>query len=91
MSNITAKMVKELRDRTGAGMMECKKALINSSGDMDKAVEEMRKAGQAKADKKSSRIAAEGVITLSISEDNKTVNMMEINCETDLWLKMKIF
>ena len=67
MSNITAQMVKELRDRTGAGMMECKKALLDSSGDMDKAVEEMRKAGQAKADKKSSRIAAEGEITLSIS------------------------
>ena len=91
MSNITAKMVKELRDRTGAGMMECKKALINSSGDMDKAVEEMRKAGQAKADKKSSRIAAEGVITLSISEDNKTVNMMEINCETDFVAKDENF
>ena len=66
MSNINAQMVKELRDRTGAGMMECKKALINSLGDMDKAVEEMRKAGQAKADKKSSRIAAEGVIALSL-------------------------
>lgn len=91
MSNINAKMVKELRDRTGAGMMECKKALINSSGDMDKAVEEMRKAGQAKADKKSSRIAAEGVITLSISEDNKTVNMMEINCETDFVAKDENF
>ena len=91
MSDITAKMVKELRDRTGAGMMECKKALINSSGDMDKAVEEMRKAGQAKADKKSSRIAAEGVITLSISEDNKTVNMMEINCETDFVAKDENF
>ena len=72
-------------------MMECKKALINSSGDMDKAVEEMRKAGQAKADKKSSRIAAEGVITLSISEDNKTVNMMEINCETDFVAKDENF
>ena len=83
MSNITAQMVKELRDRTGAGMMECKKALLEASGDMEKAVEEMRKAGQAKADKKSSRIAAEGVLTLSVSEDNKIANMIEINCETD--------
>ena len=91
MSNITAQMVKELRDRTGAGMMECKKALQDSSGDMDKAVEEMRKAGQAKADKKSSRIAAEGVITLSISDDNSIANMVEINCETDFVAKDENF
>ena len=91
MSNITAQMVKELRDRTGAGMMECKKALLDSSGNMDKAVEEMRKAGQAKADKKSSRIAAEGVITLSISDDNLIANMIEINCETDFVAKDENF
>ena len=91
MSNITAQMVKELRDRTGAGMMECKKALLDSSGDMDKAVEEMRKAGQAKADKKSSRIAAEGVVTLSISDDNSIANMVEINCETDFVAKDENF
>ena len=91
MSNITAQMVKELRDRTGAGMMECKKALLDSSGDMDKAVEEMRKAGQAKADKKSSRIAAEGVITLSISDDNSIANIVEINCETDFVAKDENF
>ncbi len=91
MTNISAKMVKELRDRTGAGMMECKKALTNSSGDMDKAVEEMRKAGQAKADKKSSRITAEGVIALSISENNQTANMIEINCETDFVAKDENF
>ena len=91
MSNITAQMVKELRDRTGAGMMECKKALLDFSGDMDKAVEEMRKAGQAKADKKSSRIAAEGVITLSISDDNSIANIVEINCETDFVAKDENF
>ncbi len=91
MSNISAKMVKELRDRTGAGMMECKKALTNSLGDMEKAVEEMRKAGQAKADKKSSRIAAEGVITLSISENKKIANIIEINCETDFVAKDENF
>ena len=91
MSNITAQMVKELRDRTGAGMMECKKALLDSSGNMDKAVEEMRKAGQAKADKKSSRIAAEGVVTLSISDDNSIANIVEINCETDFVAKDENF
>jgi len=91
MSNINAQMVKELRDRTGAGMMECKKALLEASGDMEKAVEEMRKAGQAKADKKSSRIAAEGVLTLSVSEDNKIANMIEINCETDFVAKDENF
>ena len=84
-------MVKELRDRTGAGMMECKKALLEASGDMEKAVEEMRKAGQAKADKKSSRIAAEGVLTLSVSEDNKIANMIEINCETDFVAKNETY
>ena len=56
MSNITAQMVKELRERTGAGMMECKKALVEAGGDMNKAIDTMRKAGQAKADKKSSRL-----------------------------------
>ena len=81
MNNISAQMVKELRDRTGAGMMECKKALIESEGSMDKAIETMRKAGQAKADKKSSRIAAEGVVNLAMN--NSFVNMIEINCETD--------
>ena len=64
---ISAKLVKDLRDRTGAGMMECKKALVESNGDIEIAIENMRKAGQAKADKKSSRIAAEGVIKINIS------------------------
>ena len=64
---ITASMVKELRERTGAGMMECKKALTQSAGDMESAIELMRKSGLAKADKKSSRIAAEGVILAVIS------------------------
>jgi elongation factor Ts len=90
MSNITAKMVKELRDRTGAGMMECKKALLEADGDMDKAVDSMRKAGQAKADKKSSRIAAEGIISLSINNNGKA-NMVEINCETDFVAKDENF
>ena len=89
MNNISAQMVKELRDRTGAGMMECKKALIESEGSMDKAIEAMRKAGQAKADKKSSRIAAEGVVNLAMN--NSFVNMIEINCETDFVAKDENF
>ena len=89
MSKITAQMVKELRDRTGAGMMECKKALTQAVGNMDKAIEAMRKAGQAKADKKSSRIAAEGVITLSMKDNY--ANMIEINCETDFVAKDENF
>ena len=90
MSNITAQMVKELRERTGAGMMECKKALVEASGDMNKAIDTMRKAGQAKADKKSSRIAAEGVIKLVV-KDKKVANMLEVNCETDFVAKDKNF
>ena len=90
MSNITAQMVKELRERTGAGMMECKKALVEASGDMNKAIDTMRKAGQAKADKKSSRVAAEGVIKLVV-KDKKVANMIEVNCETDFVAKDKNF
>ena len=90
MSNITAQMVKELRERTGAGMMECKKALVEAGGDMNKAIDTMRKAGQAKADKKSSRIAAEGVIKLVV-KDKKVANMLEVNCETDFVAKDKNF
>jgi elongation factor Ts len=80
---ITASMVKELRDRTGAGMMECKKALTESGGDMESAIELMRKSGLAKADKKASRIAAEGVIVSAISADNAQGAVVEVNCETD--------
>ena len=86
MSNITAQMVKQLRDRTGAGMMECKKALTEAQGDMDKALDAMRKAGQAKADKKSSRVAAEGIIKF-VTNDNKNFNLVEVNCETDFVAK----
>ncbi|MFK8028286.1 MAG: translation elongation factor Ts [Gammaproteobacteria bacterium] len=80
---ITAAMVKELRERTGAGMMECKKALSESGGDMDAAIELMRKSGQAKADKKASRVAAEGAVIISISDDAKSGVILEVNCETD--------
>ena len=80
---ITAAMVKELRERTGSGMMECKKALQESNGDIDKAIENMRKAGLAKADKKAGRIAAEGRVAIEISDDGKLAVILEINCETD--------
>ncbi len=80
---ITAALVKELRERTGAGMMECKKALVETDGDIEAAIENMRKSGQAKAAKKAGRIAAEGVIVLSFSDDNGKAAMVEVNCETD--------
>lgn len=80
---ITAALVKELRERTGSGMMECKKALVAADGDIEKAVEEMRKAGQAKADKKSSRTAADGVVVIEVADDSKRAAMVEINSETD--------
>ena len=88
---ITASMVKELRERTGAGMMECKKALSESSGDMDAAIELMRKSGQAKADKKASRVAAEGTIVVMISDDSKQGVILEVNCETDFVAKDESF
>jgi elongation factor Ts len=81
--NITADAVKQLRERTGAGMMECKKALVETKGDLDAAAELMRKQGLAKADKKATRVAAEGVIVISKSADARTAAMVEVNCETD--------
>jgi elongation factor Ts len=80
-------MVKELRERTGAGMMECKKALVDANGDMDAAIEAMRKAGLAKADKKASRVAAEGKVVQAISADGKQAVMVEVNSETDFVAK----
>jgi len=80
---VTAELVRELRERTGAGMMECKKALEASSGDINVAIEAMRKAGQAKADKKSGRVAAEGIIVINIQADGKAASIVEVNCETD--------
>src|SRR6267378_6472630 len=81
--NITADTVKQLRERTGAGMMECKKALVETKGDLDAAADLMRKQGLAKADKKASRVAAEGVVVIEKSSDAHTAAMVEINCETD--------
>jgi elongation factor Ts len=76
-------MVKELRERTGAGMMECKKALVAAEGDLDVAAENMRKAGLAKADKKAGRVAAEGVVVVAVADDAKRAAIVEINSETD--------
>jgi elongation factor Ts len=79
--NITADSVKQLRERTGAGMMECKKALVETQGDLDAAAELMRKTGLAKADKKASRVAAEG--TVAVARQGASAVLVEVNCETD--------
>ncbi len=89
--SISAAMVKELRGRTGSGMMECKKALAAADGDMELAIENMRKAGLAKADKKSGRIAAEGRIAVAQSADTKNAVIIDINCETDFVAKGDTF
>jgi len=84
---ITASMVKELRERTSAGMMECKKALSETDGDMDAAVQLLRTSGAAKADKKAGRVAAEGVVSIYISDDKKLGVIVEVNSETDFVAK----
>jgi len=88
---ITAAMVKELREMTGAGMMDCKKALAENDGDMDKAVEYLREKGIAKAGKKASRIAAEGIVATNLSADKKTASIVEVNSETDFVAKNEKF
>ncbi len=88
---VTAAMVKELRTRTGAAMMECKKALVETNGDIEAAIDFLRKSGLAQADKKASRVAAEGKIALSISTDGKQAVMVEVNCETDFVAKDENF
>lgn len=88
---ITAAMVKELREMTGAGMMDCKKALNETNGNMDEAVEFLRKNGQAKAEKKASRIAAEGIVMLKVAEDSKKAVAVEVNAETDFVAKNEKF
>lgn len=88
---ITAKMVKELREMTGVGMMDCKKALTATDGDMDKAVEFLREKGLATAQKKAGRIAAEGIVMLKVSEDDKKAVAVEVNAETDFVAKNEKF
>lgn len=81
--NITASMVKDLRTQTGAGMMDCKKALVEAEGDIAKAVDILREKGLSQAAKKASRVAAEGAVGSAVSEDGKTGTILEVNCETD--------
>ena len=88
---ITAAMVKELREMTGAGMMDCKKALTNTDGDMDAAVEYLRENGLAKAAKKAGRIAAEGLVAVALSDDAKAAAIVEVNSETDFVAKNDTF
>lgn len=83
MTAVTAAMVKELRERTGLGMMECKNALVEAGADIEKAIDDLRKSGQAKAAKKAGRTAAEGAVGVAVSADGKTAIMVEINSETD--------
>ncbi|MGP1924845.1 MAG: translation elongation factor Ts [Arsenophonus sp. NEOnobi-MAG3] len=87
MSGISAALVKELRERTGVGMMECKKALVEANGNIELAINNMRKLGQAKAAKKASRVATEGVVMAKISTDDKFGALLELNCETDFVAK----
>ena len=91
MAQIPAALVKELRERTGSGMMECKKALQSTDGDIEAAIEHLRKTGQAKAEKKAGRTAAEGLIVIQASADMQTVVMLEVNCETDFVAKDENF
>ncbi len=88
---ITASQVKELREMTGAGMMDCKKALTATEGEMDKAVEWLRENGLAKAEKKSGRIAAEGMVAVDVAEDGKVASIVEVNSETDFVAKNEKF
>ncbi len=88
---ITAAMVKALRERTGAGMMDCKKALVEAEGDLEKAIGIMRLSGQAKADKRAGRTAAEGVVSVRIDDAGRRAAMVEVNCETDFVAKEAAF
>ena len=88
---VTASMVKELREMTGAGMMDCKKALAATEGDMDKAIEFLREKGLAAAEKKAGRIAAEGIVDINISADGKVAAIVEVNSETDFVAKNEKF
>ena len=88
---ITAALVKELRERTGAGMMDCKKALMETSADLEAAIDLMRASGAAKAAKKSGRVASEGLVNLTVSDDNKNAVILEVNSETDFVTKGSAF
>ena len=91
MAEITAKLVKELRDKTSAGMMDCKKALIENKGDMDKSIEWLRQKGIASAEKKSGRVAAEGAVGSYIHTGSRVGVLLELNCETDFVARGDLF
>ena len=91
MAAVTAKMVKELRELTGSGMMDCKKALVEADGDIDQAVQILREKGLSKAAKKAGRIAAMGLVRTAVSEDGKTASIVEVNSETDFVAKNDVF
>lgn len=91
MANITAQMVKELRENTGAGMMDCKKALQEAEGNMEKAVDLLREKGLSKAAKKAGRVAAEGLVAIEMNDDNTVASMVEVNSETDFVAKNEDF
>ena len=91
MANLSTAMIKDLRDRTGLGMMECKRALIATNGDINKAIDDLRKSSGIKAAKKAGRIAADGVIALKTSEDNTYGVMIEVNTETDFAARDDLF
>ncbi len=91
MANVTAKMVKELRDSTGAGMLDCKKALVEADGNMDKAVDILREKGLSKAAKKADRVAAEGLVAIKISDNNTKSTVVEVNSQTDFVAKNENF
>ncbi len=91
MAQITAGMVKELRERTGIGMMDCKKALVEVAGDMDKAIDHLRKVSGLKAAKKALRIAAQGVVVARVADDRSRGVLVEVNCETDFVAKDESF
>ncbi|EGT5473688.1 TPA: elongation factor Ts [Clostridioides difficile] len=91
MANITARMVKELRESTGAGMMDCKKALQEAEGNMEKAVDLLREKGLSKAAKKAGRVAAEGLVAIEMNDDNTVASMVEVNSETDFVAKNEDF
>ena len=91
MGNVTAALVKELREKTGAGMMDCKKALVETNGDMEQAVVYLREKGLSKAVKKAGRIASEGIVDIVISDDGKRASLLEVNSETDFVAKNEEF
>ena len=91
MAEITAKLVKELRELTGSGMMDCKKALVETEGQIEKAVEYLKEKGLAKAAKKAGRIAAEGLVRIAVAADGKSAALVEVNSETDFVAKNEEF